>query len=104
MKPLSKSKVVYCEKILREILNDLDTRNKCNDDDNCVLIDQEPFGKTVPFTKKHFVSMKSKMKEYCDRCDDGFSQFVESDDLINTAVCIDGKCMVSTGFKKENSK
>ena len=103
-KSLSPSEEVYCERLLREILTDLDTKNQCNGDDSCGLIDQEPFGATVPFPKGLSVALKAKMKEYCERCDDGFFHIVKYDDLINKAVCIDGKCMVSTGFKKERSK
>ena len=101
-KSLSQSEVVYCERLLREVRNDLDIRNQCNGDADCGLIDQEPFGATVSFPKSYFVSMKAKMKEYCDRCDDGFSHPVKHDDLINKSVCIEEKCMVNTSFKKES--
>ena len=101
-KSLSQSEVVFCERLLREVLNDLDIRNQCNGDADCGLIDQEPFGATVPFPESYFVSMKAKMKEYFDCCDDGFSHPVKHDDLIYEPVCIEGKCMVSTSFKKES--
>ena len=58
----------------------------------------------MPFPKSLSVALNFKMKEYCERCDDGFFHIAKYDDLINKAVCIDGKCMVSTGFKKESSK
>ena len=47
-KSLSESDVVYCERLLRGILHDLDTKNQCNGDADCGLIDQDPFGATVP--------------------------------------------------------
>ncbi|MBW1782453.1 MAG: hypothetical protein JRL30_17135 [Deltaproteobacteria bacterium] len=100
-KSLPKSDVVYCERLLKGILYELDTNNRCNGDDDCELIDQDPFGATVPFPKNHIVSMKARMKEYCERCDDGFSHSVRNDDLVNKPVCVNGKCMVSTRFKKE---
>jgi len=101
-KSLSQSEVVYCEMLLGEILNDLDTKNRCNGDADCGLIDQDPFGATVPFPKSHLASMKIRMKEYCERCDDEFSHSVKHNDLINMPVCIDRKCMVITSFKKES--
>ena len=103
-KSLSPLEEDYCERLLREILTDLDTKNQCNGDDNCGLINQEPFGTTVPIPKRLSIALKPKMKEYSERCDDGFFHIVKYDDLINKATCIDGKCMVSTGFRKESSK
>jgi hypothetical protein len=44
---LSTSEVNYCERLLKEILNNLDMENQCNEDNDCVLIDQDPFGATV---------------------------------------------------------
>ena len=68
------------------------------------MIDQDPFGATVPFPKNQIASMKARMKEYCERCDDGFAHSVRNDDLVNEPVCVDGKCMVSTRFKKDPRK
>jgi hypothetical protein len=101
-KSLPQSEVVYCERLLRSILNELDTKNQCNRGADCALIDQDPFGATVPFPKNQLASMRSRMHEYCERCDDGFSNSVIDDDLINEPVCVDCKCMVSTSFKKES--
>ena len=103
-KSLSQSEVAYCEKLLKEILDDLDTKNQCNASDTCDLIDQEPFGATVPFPKSLSAFMKSRMKEYYQRCDDGFSHSVKNNDLINSPVCFNGKCAVTTSFNRGSSK
>jgi hypothetical protein len=98
---LPESELVYCERLLKAILHDLDTKNQCNGNDDCGLIDQDPFGATVAFPKNQIASIKAKMKEYCERCDDGFAHPVRNDDLVNEPVCVNCKCMVSTGCKKK---
>jgi hypothetical protein len=103
-KSLSPSEITYCEKLLKEILDDLDSKNQCNDDNDCILIDQEPFGDVVPYPKKLGEGMKKKMKEYCDRCDDGFSHSIKNEGLVDIPVCHNGKCKVKTSLKKKNSK
>ena len=103
-KTLLGSDVIYCERLLKGILHDLDTKNQCNGAYDCGLIDQDPFGATVPFSKNQTTSMKARMKEYCERCDDGFSHFVRNDDLVSEPVCVNGKSMVSTRFKNKPMK
>jgi hypothetical protein len=103
-KSLSPSEVTYCEKLLKEIVNDLDTKNQCSVDDDCVLIDQDPFGATVPFPGRLSEAMKSKMKEYSERCDDGFSHSFRNKDVVDAPVCWKGKCMVKTGFRQKGSR
>jgi len=99
-KPLSESEIAYCENLLQGILYDLDEKNLCNGTDDCGLINQEPFGSTVPFPKQHITSMEIRMKEYCSRCDDGFAHFVKRDYLVHEPICVEGKCMVRTSKKK----
>jgi hypothetical protein len=98
-KSLSPPEGVYCESLLKEILNDLDTKDHCDGDDDCILINQEPFGDTVPFPRRLSEEMKNRMKGYCDSCDNGSFHSAENKDLIHRPVCHNGKCMVSTSFK-----
>jgi hypothetical protein len=101
---LSQTEVAYCEKLLQEILDDLDTKNQCNASGTCVLIDQEPFGATVPFPKSLSAFMKSRMKKYYQYCDDGFSHSFKNNDLINNPVCLNGTCTVKTRLRRGSSK
>lgn len=89
-----------CENLLKEILGGLDTKNKCSADVYCTLIDQDPFGATVPIQTDEADNLKSKMKTFRDACDDGFSHSVRRADIENIAVCSKNKCMVQTRFKK----
>ena len=99
-KPLSESEIVYCENLLQGILHDLDGKNMCNGKADCGLINQEPFGSTVPFPKQYIASMEDRMKEYCELCDDGFTNFVKKDYIVNEPICMEGKCMVMRSKKK----
>lgn len=100
IKSTTKTEKNYCENLLKSILHDLDTLNQCNSDKECSLIDQEPFGDTVPFPTSQVTSMKARMKEYCERCNDEFFNQIINQDLINKPVCVDKKCKVSTSLKK----
>ena len=50
-KSLSPPEITHCDKLLKGILDDLDVKNQCDDDNDCILIDQEPFGSVVPYSK-----------------------------------------------------
>ena len=100
-KSLSSSEEVYCEGLLRSILSDLDNKNQCSTDENCILIDKPPFGITVPIPKTLEKDVSEKMTEYGKRCDGGYSHLMRHDDLYFIPVCFDGKCMVKTGIKKK---
>jgi hypothetical protein len=71
-----------CEKLLKEILRDLDTKNNCSVDEDCTLMSQEPFGDTVPILKKHARGTESKMKKYNDTCVDHSIHFVPNKELV----------------------
>ncbi|MBN1904720.1 MAG: hypothetical protein JW927_06450 [Deltaproteobacteria bacterium] len=100
IKPTTKTEKDYCENLLKNILHELDTLNQCNNDNDCSLIDQKPFGETVPFPTSQVTSMKMRMEEYCERCDDKAFHQIKNQDLINKPVCVDKKCKVSTSLKK----
>ena len=40
------------------------------------------------------------MKEYCELCDDGFTNFVNKDYIVHEPICMEGKCMVKSSKKK----
>jgi hypothetical protein len=98
-KPLSELEMAFCEGLLKGILYDLDTKNLCNISADCALINQDPFGSTVSIPNKFRTSLKIRMQEYYDRCDDGFSHSVINSNLTHEPVCMEGKCMVRTNKK-----
>jgi hypothetical protein len=100
IRPLTPQAKASCEKLLKEILRALDTKNKCSADAYCTLIDQDPFGATVPIRTDEAQNLKTKMKAFRHACDDGFSHSVRHGDIENIAVCSKNKCMVQTRFKK----
>jgi hypothetical protein len=100
IKPMPEKEKIKCEQRLHEILNDLDTRNNCDTDEECTLLDQKPFGNTVPMLKKDAEQTKSKMKKYNETCVDPSKHFVPNKDLVHLPVCWKNRCMVKTSLKK----
>ena len=101
IKPLAIGKKQQCEKLLSEILSDLDTKNNCSIDADCSLIDQDPFGATIPVRIKEDNAIKAKMKKYRETCDDGSFHGVKNMETMNLPVCLKTKCMVKTSLKKK---
>jgi len=100
IKPMPEKEKMECEQRLKEILNDLDTKNKCNTDEECTLLEQDPFGNTVPILKKDSDKTKSKMTNYNEKCVDPSKHFVPNKELVHSPVCWKNKCMVKTNIKK----
>ena len=100
IKPMPEKEKIECEQRLREILNDLDTKNRCNTDEDCTLLDQSPFGNTVPILKKEAVETQSKIKKFNDARVDQSRHFVPNKELSHLPVCWKNKCMVKTKIRK----
>lgn len=100
IKSLTPQARASCEKLLKEILSDLDTKNKCSTDAHCSLIGQDPFGATIPIRTEEAHNLKIKMKKFRETCDDGSSHSIGHNDIENIPVCWKNKCMVKTRFKK----
>lgn len=101
IKSLTPAAKASCEKLLREILTDLDTKNQCSLDSHCSLIDQDPFGATIPIRTAEAHNVQKKMKTFRNACDDGSAHSVRDDEIENLPVCWKNKCMVKTRFKKK---
>lgn len=104
LKPMSSTDRDSCKKLLKEILNDLDSKNNCKSDDDCRLIDEEPFGAHIPFPHNSTDAIAIKMKDYRERCHDGKTHSIRHDDLINTPVCWEERCMVKTSFREDGGR
>ncbi len=104
IKPMSSSDSNACKKLLKEILDDLDSKNYCKRDVDCTLIDQEPFGAYIPFPLNLADVTAIKMKNYRQRCHDEKTHPIRHDDLINTPVCWKGRCMLKTGFREDSNR
>ena len=100
IKPLAPGARHQCERLLKEILSDLDTKNTCSTDAHCSLIGQDPFGASIPIRTEEASRSKIKMKKFGETCDDGSSHSVRHNDIENIPVCWKNKCMVKTSFKK----
>ena len=96
IKQMPKKDRTKCEQLLNEVLNDLDTKNKCNTDEDCTLLDQDPFGNTAPILKREAKETKSKMRKYNENCVDPSKRFVPNRELVHLPVCWKNKCMVKT--------
>ncbi len=99
IKQMSLSEKNECEKLLREILRELDSENHCKEDVDCIIIGQNPFSDIIPYPVDSAGSITKKMENYYARCDDKIVQFVASDDLVHTPVCCEGKCMVKSSIR-----
>jgi hypothetical protein len=103
IKPMSPTDRNACKKFLKEILEDLDSKNHCKRDNDCTLIDEEPFGTHIPFPHNLADAIALKMKNYRERCHDGKTHSIRYNDLINTPVCWEERCMVKTSFRKDST-
>jgi hypothetical protein len=72
---------------LKNILADLDARNKCSTDSHCSLIDQGPFGATIPIRAEDAHDLQIETKKFREGCDDGTMRSNRHDDIENTPVC-----------------
>jgi hypothetical protein len=96
----SQAEIETCEIILKEILTDLDINNQCSVDSDCALIEQEPFGNTVPYPSRLSESMKAKMKKYFNQCVSSKFHSVMNEALMHEPVCRQNKCKVRTSLEK----
>lgn len=100
IKPLPKKEKMKCEQRLKEILKDLDTKNKCDANEECTLLDQDPFGNTVPILKRDAEETKSKIKKYDEACVNPSMHGFTNKELVHIPICWKNKCMVKTSLKK----
>ena len=100
IKPMPSIEKSKCEQQLKDILNDIDTKNKCSTDEDCTLLYQPPFGIAVPILKKGSHETESRMKRFRQTCIDDSIHFVPHNELENLPVCCKNKCRVKTSLKK----
>lgn len=91
-----------CEERLKTILQDLYTKNGCADDRECALLEALPFG-AVAVRAAMRPDLRDRMSDFKTHCDDGSTHFAEPadcPDLIQEAVCHEGRCMIAAYAKK----
>ena len=88
-----------CESQLRQILKSIDDNATCSVDSDCTLLNQDPFGSTVPVRIKKGDALLSQMKQYKNSCDNNSFHASQSIATISVATCVKNRCMVRIGSK-----
>ncbi len=90
----TKTEQTKCQKLKKEIEDDLAKINYCQQDDDCVLVDRVycPFGCYFAHNqKKDFSPVERKMKEYSSLC--GVCRFKCPPYAGKNLKCLDGECV-----------
>ena len=95
--PLDASQIQKCESTLRNILKSIDENSYCAEAADCVLLNQDPFGATVPVRNEFAKTLLPQMKVFSEKCDS--NSFVSSQDIAKMSVpgCFENRCVVLTG-------
>ena len=88
-----------CEGQLQRILKAVDDNGTCAVDSDCTLVNQEPFGRSVPVRMDSARALQANMKQYREACDNQSSR-VYNRELVHVPACVQGRCMVKTSVKK----
>jgi len=100
MRPLGAAATRACEGQLQRILKAVDDNGACTVDSDCTLVNQEPFGRTIPIRMDSARALQANMKQFRDACDNQLSQAFYNSELVHVPACVQGRCMVKTSVKK----
>jgi hypothetical protein len=89
-----------CESQLHRILKAIDDNAVCSVDSECTLLDQDPFGNTVPVRVERAKALLADMKRFAYSCDNHSSRSVRDNGTVNVPGCVKNRCMVLTSLKR----
>ncbi len=89
-----------CESQLHRILKTIDDNAMCAVVSECTLLDQDPFGSTVPVRAESAKALLSDMKQFTHSCDDHSSHSVRNNGTVSVPACVKNRCMVRTSLKR----
>jgi hypothetical protein len=83
-----------CVTELRNILEGIDNNASCSNDSECTLLNQDPFGNTVPVRVDAGSALLSRMQHFKASCDNGRLQSNPELPAESTPVCSQTRCLV----------
>jgi hypothetical protein len=99
IRPLDPTARKACESQLHQILKDLDDHAACAVDSECTLVDQQPFGRTVPIRADSATAVLSAMKGFARSCDSHLSHSVQNNEMVSSPACVKNRCLVRVSWK-----
>jgi hypothetical protein len=90
-----------CEDQLRKILESLDVVESCSVDTECTLLNQDPFGSTVPVHVNRARALLADMKQFAHSCDNHALHSIENNGTVSVPACVKNRCVVSTSLTRQ---
>jgi len=87
-----------CETQLRRILTTIDNNAVCTADAECTLINQDPFGSTVPIRVQRRSSLLVEMRQFKESCDNNSFHSVQNSETVSAPVCVKNRCAVKSSL------
>jgi len=87
-----------CEDHLRKILESLDTVESCSVDTECTLLNQDPFGSTVPVRVNRAKALLADMKQFAQSCDNHALRSIQNNGTVSVPACVKNRCVVLTSL------
>lgn len=87
-----------CEERLRQILESLDASPACSVDSECALLNQDPFGATVPIHVSRAKALLANMKQFALSCDNHLSHSNQMTGTVSVPACVKSRCAVLTSL------
>ena len=72
----------------------------CSIDADCTLLNQNPFGATVPVRTEKGKPLLSKMKQFKAKYDNNSSHAVQGIAAMSAPACVRNRCLVRTSNNK----
>jgi thiamine biosynthesis lipoprotein ApbE len=95
---LDKPAKQVCEDNLRKILKSLDAVESCSVDSECTLLNQDPFGSTVPVHVDRAKAVLARMKQFAGSCDNHALRSVQNNGTVSVPACVKNRCVVLTSL------
>jgi hypothetical protein len=87
-----------CECRLRQILKSLDDGPSCSADTECTLLNQDPFGATVPAHVSQAKKLLADMKQFAEFCDNHTTHSFQNNGTVSIPSCAKKRCVVLTSL------
>ena len=102
IRTLDQSSKKDCEDHLRQILKSLDSGASCSVDTECTILNQDPFGATVPIRVNESKALLTQMKQFADSCDNHSFHSIANNGTVSVPACIKRRCMVVTSLSQQH--
>jgi hypothetical protein len=94
IRPLEPAAAARCEEELHAILKQIDDNGTCSADTDCTLVNQDPFGATVPVRAEARTGLLSAMRSFKASCDNDRMHSNMELAAESAPTCHQGRCWV----------